>query len=120
MFFLGSEHTKINTTGFYFLKFYICVNHGSNYVLVCVNNVPNYVLVCVKSCFKMLYLKLCLNGEEGKKEEKNASPRWSRPQTQTDARTKTVIFASAARRKRTLADIKMRRAAGDALRLLSS
>jgi hypothetical protein len=51
---------------------------------------------------------------EEREKKVNASPRWSRPQT--DARTKTVIFASAARRKRTLADIKIRGAAGDALR----
>ena len=29
-----------------FAIFYICVHHGSNYVLVCGNQVPNYVLVC--------------------------------------------------------------------------
>jgi hypothetical protein len=44
--------------------------------------------------------------EKREKKEKNASPRWSRHQTQTDARIKTDILASA--RKRTVADIKMR------------
>jgi hypothetical protein len=36
-------------------------------------------------------------------------------QAQTDARTKTVYLASAARGKRTLADTEMHRAAGDTL-----
>jgi hypothetical protein len=48
---------------------------------------------------------------EEKKQEKNASPRWSQPQTQTDAQIKTDILTSAARRKRTRADNKIRRAA---------
>jgi hypothetical protein len=55
-------------------------------VLVCVNHVPNYVLVCEKSCFKMLYLKLCLNREEGEKEKKyrpaGADPRRKRTRGQ--------------------------------------
>jgi hypothetical protein len=37
------------------------------------------------------------------------------PQAQTDARTKTVCLAYAARHKRTLADTEMHHAAGDAL-----
>jgi hypothetical protein len=61
----------------------------------------------------MSYLKLCLNGEEEKKQ--NTSPRWSQPRTQTEARTKTDILPSAARRKRTRADNKMDRVAEDAL-----
>jgi hypothetical protein len=28
MFFLGSEQTEINTTGFFFKNVFICVNHG--------------------------------------------------------------------------------------------
>jgi hypothetical protein len=46
VFFLGSEHTKPAMTGLvrfsFFAMFYICVNHGSN-----------YVLVCGKPCFKL-------------------------------------------------------------------
>jgi hypothetical protein len=45
----------------------------------------------------------------------NASRRWSHPKVQTDARTKTVSLASAARRKRTFRTSEMRRAARDAL-----
>jgi hypothetical protein len=47
----------------------------------------------------------------------NASGRWRHPRVQTDAWTKTVFFASAARRKQTHVDTDLRRPVGDALNL---
>jgi hypothetical protein len=46
---------------------------------------------------------------------RNASGRWSHPQVQMDARTKTVYLASAARRKRIFRTSEIRHATGDAL-----
>jgi hypothetical protein len=60
-------------------------------------------------------LKLCLNKEE-EKNKKMYRPARAAPDANGRAE-KTIILASVTQRKRTLADIKMRRDAGDALSL---
>jgi hypothetical protein len=61
-------------------------------------------------------LELCLNGEEKKIEIKMRRPAGGTPDANR-ARMKTVISASAVRRKRTRADNKIPHAAGDSLRV---